>query len=648
MKRANAHEFKTEEEAEEGLTKAFYYDSILHHGRPGFLWQKLRQPRSYDYEKIETKRYDERLRMPRFPLSSEQVEAVATFVLGLTAEPPAPKYVFSPKGPTLARYEGETLLHKYNCTSCHMVELPEVLQVVMPRQPKEDTVSWLLENRDKLADGSLPRSDYETYYRQLDDQLQKHAGLNVQALAEQANAEASSEEGYEAYLNKWFDQHPKTLSATYADYSNISMTLDQIIGWFVENREGLLDGSLSDYPEDITKIQELCELFNLGTDVRGIAKLANVTDDSTGRKLAPEESEQRYQGNLKSWFDNHPETLLVDVDTLKNPKQGKLPAGVRALFKVKPPQSGETNRLSDNGNPVLRFHGMGLYIEELEGYSYDLWDTLSVGGRIMLPTSKMLFSPEEVVELNPGRGGVFTEWLVERLAAGQFDKISKARQSSPPPLVLEGRKVQTPWLYDFLKNPERLRHETVLRMPRFNMSDAEARALANYFAAVEEAEYPYQDIPQRKPSYIAAENREYHEKFPEDAKEQPEYLNRSWKLLGKFAACRQCHSIAGDEFKVLDPKQVTHGPDLNTRVANRLRPEFLDAWLQSPQWILPYSAMVGPTSAPLEGYFNQNSDAQVEAIRDAMLNFNQLLESQGKIEPPPPTALPPVAGAGQE
>ena len=89
MKRAKRASSNPKKKKQEELTKAFYYDSILHHGRPGFLWQKLRQPRSYDYKKTETKRYDERLRMPKFPFDNEQIEAIATFVLGLTAEPPA-------------------------------------------------------------------------------------------------------------------------------------------------------------------------------------------------------------------------------------------------------------------------------------------------------------------------------------------------------------------------------------------------------------------------------------------------------------------------------------------------------------------------------------------------------------------------------
>ena len=58
------------------MTHAFFYDSLVHHGRPGFIWQKLRGPRTYDYLKTETKGYDERLRMPKFPLKEDEIEAI--------------------------------------------------------------------------------------------------------------------------------------------------------------------------------------------------------------------------------------------------------------------------------------------------------------------------------------------------------------------------------------------------------------------------------------------------------------------------------------------------------------------------------------------------------------------------------------------
>ena len=61
----------------------------------------------------------------------------------------------------------------------------------------------------------------------------------------------------------------------------------------------------------------------------------------------------------------------------------------------------------------------------------------------------------------------------------------------PPPLVHEGKKVQPEWLFRFLLDPTPIRPAAVLRMPRFNLSRSEAGKLADYFAAVAGAEYPY-------------------------------------------------------------------------------------------------------------------------------------------------------------
>ena len=66
--------------------------------RIGFIYQKLQEPRSYDFEKTENKRYNERLRMPQFPFTLEEREAVITFVLGLVADPPR-RNTLSRQGP---------------------------------------------------------------------------------------------------------------------------------------------------------------------------------------------------------------------------------------------------------------------------------------------------------------------------------------------------------------------------------------------------------------------------------------------------------------------------------------------------------------------------------------------------------------------
>jgi mono/diheme cytochrome c family protein len=109
--------------AEMDADTGFFVEAILHHQREGFLWQKLREPRSYDFKKTENKEYTDRLRMPKFNFDQKQIEAVMTFVLGLVAEPPAAKYVYKASPHRKAIVEGEQLLVKYNCVGCHTVQM---------------------------------------------------------------------------------------------------------------------------------------------------------------------------------------------------------------------------------------------------------------------------------------------------------------------------------------------------------------------------------------------------------------------------------------------------------------------------------------------------------------------------------------------
>jgi cbb3-type cytochrome oxidase cytochrome c subunit len=119
----------------------YFYESLEHHGRNGFLNQKLLEPRSYDYGRIRS--WDDRLRMPQFQFArvrrhrgesdedfearklveeAEAREAVMTFVLGLVAEPIPLKYVHKPGTDRLAEVKGRQVLDKYNCAGCHQVQ----------------------------------------------------------------------------------------------------------------------------------------------------------------------------------------------------------------------------------------------------------------------------------------------------------------------------------------------------------------------------------------------------------------------------------------------------------------------------------------------------------------------------------------------
>ncbi|MGQ0634677.1 MAG: hypothetical protein ACT4QC_08705 [Planctomycetaceae bacterium] len=450
---------------------AFFYDQLLHHGRAGFLWQKLREPRSYDYKKTETKNWDERLRMPKFPFDESEIEAIATFILGLVAEPPAEKYVYRAQGAAHARVEGEKLLQKYNCTGCHTVELPEVIGRPSDLEP------------DELATADWP------------------------------------------------------------------------------------------------------EAFDL-------------------------------------------------------------------LKKLKPPRDARTPFKTKSGQPAISFHGLLFQPPDPEddpadqAYYYSLWETLHLGNpdEVLLPGRRMEILVKDLLAIKPPRGGEFAGWLAEASMKADRDvNRDKAQQMVPPVLYLEGQKVQTPWLYRFLKNPERIRYTTVLRMPQFNMNNDEARALANYFSAVDGTAYPYQDVPQRDPEYLVQKERD-----------NPEYLRDAWKLLTMpppTGLCNGCHAVGGLPFVGGgDPTKVTHAPNLEGAY-NRLRPEWLELWIYKPSWITPYTAM--PQNFPRDKQqfphlFEGDGSRQTVAARDALMNYLRILEREGKATAAAPQAAAPAQGSNND
>src|SRR5262249_44941199 len=120
----------------------FYADVLTaHHGRTreAYLYQKIHEPRSYDYNRLLP--WDERSRMPQFQFArthkqpketkdayqarswkeeSDAREAVMTFVLGLIAEPIPLTYLNTPGPDRMAEVKGRQILDKYNCAGCHM------------------------------------------------------------------------------------------------------------------------------------------------------------------------------------------------------------------------------------------------------------------------------------------------------------------------------------------------------------------------------------------------------------------------------------------------------------------------------------------------------------------------------------------------
>jgi cytochrome c2 len=594
------------------LTQAYFYESLMHHGRPGFIWQKLRDPRSYDFAKLETKGWDERLRMPNFHFDEHQIEAISTFVLGLVADPPPEPYLYRPDEAERVRIEGERLLEKYNCTSCHMLEMPGFEYMV----DLYDDPYWTV---------GLTRDQIEHWLTANADALQnlEHVQDVIMERAESSDGTMITDEVIAA-VTSGLDWSVPGLPGTPEEQQ--AHVLEHMQP-FVSNGEFLFGEILDD----------------VDVKYEYLSYLASLAGGGSG-------------SGLSDWFDENPQALIVSEINSGGSPSPEHPASFPLLFDLKPATT--FGEIGADGQATVAVRGLvnGFPDPELpedeREYSFDLWQTLEVGGRYRLPGARAIVPLQKIVDEVSHRGGDYALWLSSHLletnspvAQGQ---LSMAWQASPPPLYLEGIKVQTPWLYEFLKNPVQLRYTPVLRMPRFNMSDEEAQILANYFAAVAGAPFPYQSVPQRRPEYRETRQEQFAALFPDS---EETYQTRAWQLLNADV-CSKCHAVGGHAYQKPDEPPApgtpppVQGPNLD-RVASRLQPDWLQLWLYNPKVITSYTSMPinfphNQTSKP--ELFGGNPTIQTQAARDGLMDYLHLLEQHGVIAYVDPYAAPPAEG----
>ena len=98
----------------------------------GFFERKLENPAVYDQGK--TRAPLERLRMPNFDLSQEEINSLTTFLMGSVESGLPPRYWYQPGQQGMDIQEGWKIILKYNCMGCHTVQIgqPSVLST-LPR-----------------------------------------------------------------------------------------------------------------------------------------------------------------------------------------------------------------------------------------------------------------------------------------------------------------------------------------------------------------------------------------------------------------------------------------------------------------------------------------------------------------------------------
>jgi len=323
-----------------------------------------------------------------------------------------------------------------------------------------------------------------------------------------------------------------------------------------------------------------------------------------------------FKANLRSSYTARANDYLAELyPTLTFDPQKKLdPAVIETELAVTADQGSTVNV---EGMPI------GLFENEL---TVQLWQpatirgyTFNVGDNVTLDQTK--------IQKVPAVGGDFA-WLYSTYQAERTgNPLESFWNRLPPPLLREGNKVQTPWLTSFLLDPHMIRPAAQLRMPRFHYGKSlqvpsrDTEELANYFAARDRSEFPYQTIAEQNPSYLAGRNQSH-----------PDYLAAGWLMMtNKASPCLQCHAIG--QFKPSGGDQVVNGPDLR-EVASRFRPDYLTAWIANPRRLVPFTAMPqniaphGTVQILVPKTFENKPFEMVQAVRDTLLNYVNAVELQ--------------------
>jgi len=180
----------------------------------------------------------------------------------------------------------------------------------------------------------------------------------------------------------------------------------------------------------------------------------------------------------------------------------------------------------------------------------------------------------------------------------------------PPVLRREGAKVNPDWLFDFLLNPYIVRTHVEVRMPSFNFTPDQSKALAQWFAAKADEPWPFG--------------------VDDDATYDPELFAKGQERF-ETLQCNSCHPAGG--VIPSNPEKANWGPDL-AMAADRLKGDWVHDWLKEPQLIQPRTKM--PNFFGQWDFDENEWSADVDDWEDAVREIRHYvrhLEQAGKAGP---------------
>jgi cytochrome c551/c552 len=278
-----------------------------------------------------------------------------------------------------------------------------------------------------------------------------------------------------------------------------------------------------------------------------------------------------------------------------------------------------------SGVPRLNISGAVAQDEDDDGKPicfFTLWEPATIDGRrCPVGGADVVVPKAQLTSVRPPWGGTLARLLYpvvldQARSSGASAAEVEAWGWVPPALVHEGAIVRPEWLFRYLLDPTVIRPAAVLRMPRFSLSTVEAQKLADYFAAVSGAEYPYTAPPAGSSGPLNTAG-----------------LDRAMKLLlDRNTYCAKCHLIG--DYRPVGKNRTLLAPKLDG-TAGRLRPEYVRRWLADPKSVLPYTAM--PAHFPMTGkplgqdLFPGSSREQLDAVTELLLRYDEYARHRAKM-----------------
>jgi len=415
------------------------------HRRYDWLTKKLERTRRYDVLPVERvksdgtpewkvskrlmhKKPDELLIMPLFPFrdDEEQIEAITTFVLSLVDDPIAPE-----KKKTLDDRErvleaGGRLVRKLNCAGCH-------------------------------------RLGASTEYVHIDD-LPDASQVGDEA----ARLRTIESETWTARAERWIAKP-------------VGDPLDQEAGITVPGGFPLMNRVHQERTGDGNLDAKSTEVFSAYEEPVGVTELVRRHYDplpafiqDVARALEAISNEDEGEDDLS--FQPYRQKLQAFLDSQAKEPDAEFTKRINRSF------------LGDTEDEEELWVGEYLVemLEDPYGQDLDLWQARGLRGTARLAEGFRSLAKVMGVRIVPRpyeERTLAVEGYNEGGVRFYFGTDATTRYRAAPPLLRQGDRVKSEWLFDFLLDVRQVRPWLKLRMPSYRLSDDEARLLVEWFKA---------------------------------------------------------------------------------------------------------------------------------------------------------------------